>query len=734
MSIEPPHHRFQTLPAICVLLGVLSMWCCAWSVRAALGPWQWGIWLGGALALAGLLWFHRQLTRSEIELETQQKQANEHQEQLVEQAAAWEAARKVIEGQLVTQSKQLDARDAALSGKLATFHEWMEFPQPLDLSSAATTSDAELSELSRKDRQLNELLQAQTSRLFDDILANKYVVAGEFQVRIMRDDALELVKRVAQIYRPDVEAPLLETSLTQVIRAASRACLQFLVLLDQLPLNVKEYSFASLYGYVRQGVKAYGMYKSAEPFWPYVNTAYYLGRVAMGANLVTLAAWWFLGAWGKDSATKLATQILHRQALVMLQSVVRVVGYEVAGIYGGDFRHRDPNWIYAVELAEMIHQFPLSRDSLSHALKEVGALQLRHEYDRVYLYRCIAAHASPEPDRYRGALLLSAEEKMAIARRLERFLEAFIHGQTEQRVTKWRGEVETRLDVKLNVSGRLDERSVQDQTDDALRSLASFLIAVKEREPEELAELFKHTRLYVDLPPAEQERVLQQLHENPPFFLEQPSLDPSSPIVMKYLQDLTALAARTTPHEATIDDLLLDMAIYLRQDVKRMRQLLDKQYATLLAERLPDDAPEKRFPPKVARAVLDVLAPGEQPRFIYGNVSFEWPEGTAAPDYPKHQNWLVSVGERLVVFAVDERPVLLWRGKTGTPVERDRGYLVSDMLLAGGEWLGDVREASPVLRIHGPLMTSHETYFKALLAVCPLSSATTTSSAKTTTP
>ena len=78
----------------------------------------------------------------------------------------------------------------------------------------------------------------------------------------------------------------------------------------------------------------------------------------------------------------------------MLHDMVRVIGYEVASIYGGDVRHRDANWIYGVELAELVSRFPLSRDSLSSALKEVGSVQLLNEYDRIFLYRCLAAHRS----------------------------------------------------------------------------------------------------------------------------------------------------------------------------------------------------------------------------------------------------------------------------------------------------------------------------------------------------
>lgn len=722
---HPSATRWQAFPALLVMAGVIGVWTCAVVARNELGPWQWGLWLGGAAALVGALWFRKELTQSELDLEALHAKIEQRERAAIEQEAAWEATRKVVESQLVQQAKQLETREQSLAGKLTTFHEWMEFPQPLDLS-APLASDPEMVDLARKDRLLNELLAAETKRVFDDILANKYVLEGEFQAKLVRDDALALVRRVAQIYQPSVEDPLLETSLAQVIRAASRACLQFLVLLDQLPLNVKEYSFSSLYGYVRQGVKAYGMYKSAEPFWPYVNTAYYIGRFAMGANLVTLAAWWFLGAWGKEGAKQLATQILQRQALTMMNSMVRVIGYEVAGMYGGDFRYRDPNWLYAVELAELVHQFPLSRESLTHAMKEIGALQLRHEYDRVYLYRCIAAHASPDPERYRAGLLLSAEEKMAIARRLERFLEAFVHGQTLERVAKWRAQVEGRLNVKLNVIGRAEDRSVQEQTDDALRSLASFVVAVKEREPDDLAVLLPEAKLFSDLPAAERERILETLLTNPPFFFEQPTLDPASPIVAKYLQDLATLAARTAPHETVIDDMLVDVAIYLRQDAKRMRQLLNKQAATFLAQRLPEDAPEKRFPPDVARAVLDVLAPGEEPRFVYGNVSFDWPEGCQAPEYPKGQTWLVGVGDRLVIFAVTERPVLLWRGEIGLAAERVRGYLASDLRLHGGQWLGDARMEVPIVRVAGPLIAKHDLYFKPLLAVCPLPAAART--------
>jgi hypothetical protein len=209
--------------------------------------------------------------------------------------------------------------------------------------------------------------------------------------------------------------------------------------------------------------------------------------------------------------------------------------------------------------------------------------------------------------------------------------------------------------------------------------LASFALAIKEREPDALPELLGYSKLFRDLPPEQRERTLAALLDNPPFFFEHPTLDANSPVASRYLQDLAVLAAKTAPHEAIIDEMLVDVAVYLRQDGRKMRQLLDKQYVSWLADQLPVDAPERRFSSEVARAVLDVVGPHEQLQFVYGNVSFEWPEGTSAPSFPRQNTWLVGVAGRLIVFTIGDRPML---------------------------------------RVAGPLMSRHDAYFKPLLARC----------------
>ncbi|MFN0018181.1 MAG: OmpH family outer membrane protein [Pirellulaceae bacterium] len=731
------HHRWHWLPISLVAAGVVAAWVAAACNYAALGWWQVLVYVGGLVALAGTLLFRRELSTAELEVEKLRHELTDEDSRLDEERKTFAKLQQEIEKQFEEQGRKLDKREEELASRLVAYHEWMDFPQPIDLNKTdvlpspptATQpaglaplfpdmSDEQISQLTRNDRVMMALLKDETKILYDNITSNKYVVDGKFSPSVVRDDAYELIGKVARIYQPEVEQPLLETNMPLVIRAASRACLHFLVLLDDLPLNMKDYSFNSLYSYVRSAVNAYRMYKSTEPYWPYVNTAYYLGRFAMGANPLTMGAWWFLGALGKQGAQAIATRVINRQALALLSDVVRVIGYEVASVYGGDFRHRDANWIYAAELTEMLHQFPLSRDSLSHALKEIGALQLRSEYDRIFLYRCIAAHISARPQNFRALACLSSAECRAIAGRLEKFLHTFIHGNTTDRVAKWKAGVETRLGVKLLVKVQPTAHSIQAQQEDAVRSLAGFLLGPKEREPHDLAGFLTKSTILNELRPDQRIALLSKLEANPPFFFEHPDLDPESDLVPKYLADLAALQVRVSPRDSRLDELISDVAEYLRQNPKVVQRILEKEYATHLSDRISSESPTRKAPLQVARAILDLLEPGEQARFLYTGISLEWPAGTSPNGSRAGDLWLLGAGNRLIMFALEnDEPLLYWRADGLAEFSQEKGILSSTARLRGGTWLQEFGDVKPTIRITGPMVKSIGNYFGPLLTM-----------------
>ena len=709
-------HRWHWLPICLVAIGVTSILVATIVSASHLGWWQAVIYSGCAASLAALWLFRRKLTATEVELDALRRRLAEDENRLSMERSQFEQLRLAIQQEMTQAADRLNRREQALSNRLVTYHEWMEFPQPQDLGHTPL-DDARLSDLAAKDRQLDELLKAETRILYDNILSNKYAPEGYVVLPVIRDDIVELVLRVARIYQPNVVHPFIDASLTRVFRGISRASLQMLVVLDELPVDVKHASLSKIYGYVRTAVNTWRMYKSTEPYWPYVNTAYYLGRFALGANPLALGTWWFVGNLGSRGAQAIAQHVINRQALALLSNLVRVIGYEVAAIYGGDFRHRDANWIYAAELTELVSEFPLSRDSLAHALREIGSLELRSEYDRIFLYRCLASGKSAGPGRYAAASILTMEERRAVATRLERFLEAFVHGKSADRIRRWKEGAETRLGMKLSIALKATATTVREQIVDGLRSLASFLVSTKQLEPPEAAQLVEKTSLFSELGEEDRQSLLASLRENASFFFEHPDLDPDGDLADKYLEDLAALNARTPPRAAAIDDTLEDVAVYLRRPAKQMRELIQKHYQALLSQRLPGDFARTRFPTPAARAALDLLNdPAELAHFLYGPVKLDWPDDSAGPPAMEGELWLIGVGNRLLLFTASAQPRVIWRGRTGdVRMETTRQLWGTSCRLTGGEWQLPSVVKPEAIRLTATLIAGYGPYFEPLL-------------------
>jgi hypothetical protein len=725
-------HRWHRLAIGLVVAGVFAVAVAAAANASVLGWWQALIYVGCTAAAAATLLFRSKLTATELELNALRRRLAEEETRLASERSQFEELRLAMQEDLMQEAGRLDKREQALADRLVTYHEWMEFPQPIDLRQPPI-ENAKLSELARKDRQMLDMLKAETKVLYDNILQNKYAPEGAVLLPVIRDDVVSLITRVARIYQPDVEQPLLEASLTRVFRAISRASLQMLVVLDELPVNVKQASLSTLYGYVRSAVSTWRMYKSAEPYWPYMNTAYYLGRFALGANPLALGAWWFVGNLGSRGAQALAQHLVNRQALGLLSSLVRVIGYEVASIYGGDFRHRDANWIYAAELSELVSEFPLSRDSLAHALREIGALELRSEYDRIFLYHCLANNKSARPERFAATSVLTMDERRAVATRLERFMEAFVHGKSADRVAQWKSGAEQRLGIKLSVRLKTTTGNVHDQIVDGVRSLASFLVALKQVEPPEAARLLQSSTLLRELPVGEREGLLQNLAENASFFFEHPDLDPDGDLADKYLEDLARLHSRTAPRAAGIEAMLDDVAAFLRRPPKKMQALVQQHYAAALAERLLTDVQQRRVPAEAARAALDLLIePDQRGRFLYGPAKLDWPEGERSDRSLEASLWLLGVDRRLLLVAAGNQPRVIWRGSPGdvhaAPL---RQLLATYCRLTGGQW--ELAGPTPLaIRLPAGLVASYSTYFRPLLMMLGRSAGTADAAAAVT--
>src|SRR5688500_7753661 len=141
-----PQHRWHPVPIALVSAAVVAVWTVALVGRAALGRWQAPLRVAGAVALAALPWFRRQLSEAEIRLDVVRKRAADEEFRLANERAQVEELRRAVEQELAQQASRIDRREQALADKLVAYREWMEFPQPVNLSPGAGVPPSEPSD------------------------------------------------------------------------------------------------------------------------------------------------------------------------------------------------------------------------------------------------------------------------------------------------------------------------------------------------------------------------------------------------------------------------------------------------------------------------------------------------------------------------------------------------------------------------------------------------------------
>ena len=682
------------------ITGMLLVYLVAWQASDQLGSWKYALYAAAVLLLLGITVLG--------------ERAGRRGEGSEDMSGQLEAALQQRDESLQQLARQLDRREQSLANKLVTFHEWMEFPEPVDLNELPGDEECEeLGELVEKDHQVIDLLESETERIFNAILENQFVRDGDFQPQLLRDEVFELANRVARIYHPDPDAqwPLLETSAEQIMVATSRAAMQLLVVIDQLPLNVKQMNIRSMYSYVSRAVQAYGVYKAARPYLGFASGAYYVGRFALGSNPAALGAWWILQKAGKRATDAITSRFLNRQALGLLNSLVRAVGFEVAQIYGGDFRHRDANWIFAVELAEVVATLPATAESLAQALQETGLLQLRSEYDRIYLYRMMAAGRSCQPGQYQAAAILGREKREDIAGRLQQFVDS-CYGEVDlgQR-TRWRDNLHARLQVTVQIQdgGFGDAR---EQLAAAVTALAHFLVHHKHADPAEVTTRLSTLPLVSQLAEGDLEQLLSTFIPSPSF--ETPVLETGTAWTELFVESLVDLQVNHTPR-GPADPVVVAAGPHLGVSRDEMRERLDRAYLDALQQVSSRSLPAS-LPAGVASLVLDVLDPDEQAACFYPVIELS-PEAQEPLSFQRNQAWLVGTPARLLVLDRSHRQGILWQSEGRVRLEKEGGWLKNECCLSGGQLVLEPPGDPAQMRLAGELLAGYEGSFGPLAAL-----------------
>lgn len=421
-----------------IVVGVILIWCSTLLWKSSPNWHDAGALAGGVLVLIAPVLFFLGNTRVSPELMDVMKQRSQF-DQAVQEANL----------KLKTMSTDLDRRQRRLAEKYIAYQAWMELPLPNveedETPAVEQFAHLEADEIQEKDQAVIQLIEEETKRVFEDVKSNRFMKDDKFDIDLLRQETLSLITKVARVYNDESENPLLETSIDQLLRASSRASLHLLIVLEQLPLSVSSYNIKRLHGYIRQGVKAYGAYKRVEPFLPYVSNALHAGRLAVGVNPIAVGAWWAASKITTKGLRVTTSYVVNRQAIALLHDTVRVIGFEVAGIYGGDFRHRNVDWIYGVELSDLMSRVKPTRECLVQAMDDVGKLALSNEYDRVFLYRALASGKSGQPARFAPRRFLAIDKRREIVESLRQFAANHISADFDKTVARWDKATSRRL-------------------------------------------------------------------------------------------------------------------------------------------------------------------------------------------------------------------------------------------------------------------------------------------------
>lgn len=179
----------QILAILLFAIGMFALEFILWKQKADLGPIFW--WLQVPIGLCTLslsfLAGDRPAPRTTIRPNTDSITAGSADDS------------EEVREQLVMMAEQIEHRERELSERLKTFHEWMEFPQPLNVADPDAPPHAETSE---KDKLLFKLIEEESKRVFDKILSGSYTSAGTVRIEDIQDEGTELVRRIARIYQP----------------------------------------------------------------------------------------------------------------------------------------------------------------------------------------------------------------------------------------------------------------------------------------------------------------------------------------------------------------------------------------------------------------------------------------------------------------------------------------------------------------------------------------------------
>lgn len=314
-----------------------------------------------------------------------------------------------------------------------------------------------------RDSQVRTLLEREMDDLIVKFSSDGYSKDGEIDTRLLFTDLLVFSESIARIYHPDAKQPLLELDLESLLKAVNRATVQILLLMETLPvprplarvMDLRTMSLRTMADWFRRAAAAYKTWAQVERYFG--SFFWYLWH---GSKFL-LIAWnpfaiiaYVVGAETTTSLlSKFGRNVISAHHLSLMREILGIVAWETASIYDPKHRYRNPDWIYGVELVNLISLVEESPQILREALKDLSSLSIRSSFDRVFLYRCVALNRSPKLATAEDTSILPEELRTEIRDELLTFYRKYFVESTFLQPSvfrKWSKELHHRLGLEFS--------------------------------------------------------------------------------------------------------------------------------------------------------------------------------------------------------------------------------------------------------------------------------------------
>ena len=322
----------------------------------------------------------------------------------------------------------------------------------------ARRTETELAPLDDKNRRLVEMIKSRCDRVWEGIRDQRYMkheggqIAGP-DIGVVFSEIEDIFGEVAALYHTDSDNALLEARIGDIALAFRSAVGDLLELADKVPyVDPANWSLRKVMTRRDQIRKALELYRTFSPYRYPLKGVMIAVRLALGANPISLAAWYV----GSDVGMRVGGRVLRSYVKARvkdpLERLVALVYFQAARTYDPRLAYRSADWAALVEALRIQARIAGNDHNRKLLLDHILRAQMLDDLAKMALLRALAADREPD-SRLIASIdfeLLLAEERQQIADRMHDILSE-MEGLNVPTVGELIEDLEGRLQCRIEV-------------------------------------------------------------------------------------------------------------------------------------------------------------------------------------------------------------------------------------------------------------------------------------------